>query len=173
MPLGRALMRSTLLFLAFLPMLVSQPAPAAEQRSFSRGSWQELRQEHSGRSLVVHFWGITCGPCLVELPNWARFIRERPELDVIMVAADPVVAEPGATAAALSKAGLAAVENWIFSDPFTERLAYEVDPQWVGELPYTLLIRSDGSAKAILGAVDFSEIRDWADRQTGPSSLVR
>ncbi len=122
---------------------------------------------------MVHFWGITCGPCLVELPNWARFIRERPELDVIMVAADPVVAEPGATAAALSKAGLAAVENWIFSDPFTERLAYEVDPQWAGELPYTLLIRSDGSAKAILGAVDFSEIRDWADRQTGPSSLVR
>ena len=145
-------------------MLVAQPAPAGEQRPFVRGSWQELRQEHSGRSVVVHFWGLTCGPCLAELPRWAHFIREQPELDVVMIAADPVVAEPEAIASALAKAGVAAAESWVFADPFTERLTYEIDPRWAGELPYTVLIRSDGAVKGWLGAADFSQLREWADR---------
>jgi thiol-disulfide isomerase/thioredoxin len=158
---------------ALLLMLGASPALADDPRPFLRGSWQEVRQEHGGRPVVVHFWGLTCGPCLAELPAWGRFIRETPGLGVVMIAADPVVDEPGAIAAAISRAGLASTESWMFADPFAERLAYEIDPQWAGELPYTLLIRSDGSAKAILGAVDFSEIRDWADRQAGPSSVVR
>jgi hypothetical protein len=107
---------------------------------------------------------------LAELPRWAGFIRERPKLDVVLVAADPVVAEPDATTAALSKAGLAAAEGWVFADPFTERLVYEIDPRWAGELPYTLLIRGDGAVKELLGAVDFSQLRDWADRQAAGGS---
>lgn len=158
-------MRRILAVLALVPMLVSQPAPAAEQRPFLRGSWRELRHEHGDRNVVVHFWGLTCGACLAELPHWARLIRERPELDVVMVAADPVVAEPSAITAAFSRAGLAAAESWMFADPFTERLAYEVDPRWAGKLPYTLLIRSDGTVKGSLGTADFSQLRDWADHQ--------
>lgn len=57
------------------------------------------------------------------------------------------------------------VESWIFTDPFSERLAYEVDPQWGGELPFTLLIAGDGSVKSITGAVDFLKLRDWANRE--------
>ena len=25
---------------------------------------------HAGQPTVIHFWGLTCGPCLVELPQW-------------------------------------------------------------------------------------------------------
>jgi thiol-disulfide isomerase/thioredoxin len=150
-------------------VLASRPAPAGEQRPFMRGSWQELRQEHSGHKLVVHFWGLTCGPCLTELPRWAQFIRERPKLDIVLIAADPVVMEPDAIAAALAKAGLGGAESWVFADPFTDRLAYEIDPQWAGELPYTVLISDDGSAMSVLGAADFSRLRDWAGRRaSGP-----
>jgi thiol-disulfide isomerase/thioredoxin len=147
--------------------LISLPAFAADPRPFIRGSWQELRQEHSGRPIVVHFWGLTCGPCLAELPKWGEFIRERPAVDVVMIAADAVVEEPGPLAAALSKAGCSAAESWMFADPFTERLTFEIDPQWAGELPYTLLLAGDGSVSTILGMVDFSEIRNWLNRQAG------
>jgi thiol-disulfide isomerase/thioredoxin len=151
-------------------MLVSPSAMAGEQRPFVRGSWQDLRQEHAGHDVVVHFWGITCGPCLAELPRWAQFMRERPELDVVMVAVDPVIVDAGTITAALSKAGLEAPESWMFADPFSERLAFEVDPRWAGELPYTLLIRRDGLVKASLGAADFSELRNWADHHRDQGS---
>jgi thiol-disulfide isomerase/thioredoxin len=154
--------------LAMLPlvlMLAARPAPAEALRPFERGSWQELRLQHSGRPVVVHFWGITCGPCLSELPAWGQLIREKPGLSVVMIAADPVVVEPRVIAATLSNAGLSQTESWRFADAFTERLAYEVDPQWAGELPYTLLIGTDGRIKSVLGTTDFSELLAWVERE--------
>ena len=32
---------------------------------------------------------------------------------------------------------LAGAENWMFTDDFVERLRYEIDPQWHGEIPRT------------------------------------
>ncbi len=153
-------------FLAILQMLLAFPVLAGDPRPFVRGSWQELRQEHSGRPTLVHFWGLTCGPCLTELPQWGKLILEEPNIDIVMIAADPVLDEPQAVDGTLSRAGCSTAESWMFADRFTERLAYEVDPQWAGELPYTLLIGSDGSATKKLGTVEFSEIRNWADRES-------
>ncbi len=58
----------------------------------------------------------------------------------------------------------------MFADRFTERLAYEVDPQWAGELPYTLLVGRDNSVKPMLGAVDFPALYDWADHEVAGGS---
>ena len=27
---------------------------------------------------IVHFWGVTCGPCKVELPLLGKFMKEHP-----------------------------------------------------------------------------------------------
>jgi thiol-disulfide isomerase/thioredoxin len=152
--------------LAVALALMSFSAWGADPRPFVRGSWQEIRQEHSGRPMIVHFWGLTCGPCLVELPQWGEFIRDRPAAEIVMVAADPVVEGAPAIASMLAKAGCSDVESWMFTDPFTERLTYEIDPQWGGELPYTLLVGRDGSTTGILGKADFSQMREWAERQS-------
>ena len=44
---------------------------------FGNGTWQQIREAHAGRPLVVHFWGLTCAPCLAELPLWGRLFVER------------------------------------------------------------------------------------------------
>src|SRR5436189_6447372 len=113
-----------------LLLLLASPALAEEPRPFGRGSWQELRQEHAGRPTIVHFWGLTCGPCLVELPEWGRFTQSASVADFVMVAADPVPEEPAQLSAVLAKAGLSPVESWRFADRFAERLQYEIDPNW-------------------------------------------
>jgi thiol-disulfide isomerase/thioredoxin len=150
-------------------LLLSFPALAEGPQPLGRGSWQQLRQQHAGRPMIVHFWGVTCGPCLAELPRWGEFIREKPGAGIVLVSADPVMAEENIVTGALAKAGCAAAENWMFADPFTERLVYEVDPNWGGELPYTVLIGADASMTAILGEVNFSELRAWATRQGKPA----
>jgi hypothetical protein len=65
----------------------------------------------------------------------------------------------------LDQAGLGAAENWSFGDSFVERLRYEIDPQWRGEIPRTLLIGRDGTTSVMEGTVDFAELRRWLDEQ--------
>jgi len=159
--------------LLLLFLVLSHPALAEGPQPFGRGSWQELRKEHAGRPMIVHFWGVTCGPCLAELPRWGEFIREKPGIDIVMVAAAPVVGERSTIAGVLAKAGCASAESWMFADPFTDRLAYEVAPSWSGALPFTLLIRADGSVTAVLGAVEFSELHAWVVQQSRPTTGSR
>jgi thiol-disulfide isomerase/thioredoxin len=153
-----------LIGLAFAPALQS-PAAVDRLRPFERGAWQDIRKAHVGQPLVVHFWGVTCGPCRAEMPQWGKFLNERPDLHLVMIDADLVPNEPGAVKTLLEQSGLAGAENWMFEDDFVERLRYEIDPQWQGEIPLTLLIAPDGTTTTIEGTADMGEIRTWLDRQ--------
>lgn len=155
-------------FLLCLILLLSAPAAGAgDLRPFGKGSWQELKQLHAGQPTIVHFWGLTCGPCLAELPQWGKFAVD-PGADLVLVAADPVPEPANSLLANLAKAKLDRVESWVFADPYTERLEYEIDPDWQGELPLTVLLGRDGSVKSLLGTTDFAALRTWTQGQKQP-----
>lgn len=130
-----------------------------------RGSWQEILKAHAGRPIVVHLWGLTCAPCLKELPEWAEM--KKSGMNLIMIAADEAAGEVDELSATLGKAGLRNVESWAFADSFQERLRFEIDPKWRGELPRTILIAKDGTMTAMPGASDLAAIRAWYDAQKG------
>jgi thiol-disulfide isomerase/thioredoxin len=145
-------------------LTVTASASADSLRSFRPGNWQTMRQMHQGHPTIIHFWGLTCGPCLVELPQWRAITQAHPELALITVAADPTPMPRAALAATLDKAGLARAENWIF-DAMAERLRWEIDPEWQGELPMTILIAADGSIRTTLGAIDMKDVEAWLSAQ--------
>jgi thiol-disulfide isomerase/thioredoxin len=148
-----------------LPLGASGSAAVGEVHPFVRGSWQQIRKAHAGQPTVVHFWGVTCGPCRVEMPAWGRLLKEWPDLKLVVINADLVPNEPGAVSAMLAQTGLAAAENWMFTDSFVERLRYEIDPQWQGDIPRTLLLARDGSTTVIEGPADLAIVRRWLDGQ--------
>jgi thiol-disulfide isomerase/thioredoxin len=157
-------MKRFFLVLAFcLPVLSTLPA-VAEMRSFVRGSWQDVLDSNAAVPTVVHFWGLTCAPCLAELPHWARLRQERPAMNIIMIAADPAPADTEDLTATLQQAGLGDLESWAFADSFSERLRFEIDPKWRGEMPRTLLLDRDGKITAMSGVADLDFIRNWFDR---------
>jgi thiol-disulfide isomerase/thioredoxin len=150
--------------------MIALPSATAGARddihAFGRGSWQQIREAHAGKPFIVHFWGVTCGPCRAEMPQWGRFLNEREDLRLVTVDADLVPNAPTAVEAMLAESGLSArAENWMFSDDFVERLRYEIDPHWQGEIPRTVLIAADGTTTALEGVADFAEIRAWLDAQ--------
>jgi thiol-disulfide isomerase/thioredoxin len=160
------------LLLAAIFLVASLAAvPGAEAPSeftlkpFVRGSWQEILRSHAGRPTLVHFWGVTCGPCKVELPLLGQFMKDHSEIDVVMISADLVPNLPGPTRAMLEKAGLGSAENWIFSDGFVERLRFEIDPAWQGEIPRSLLIARDGTVTTIEGSAEIPDLEKWLDQQ--------
>jgi thiol-disulfide isomerase/thioredoxin len=134
-------------------------------KSFERGSWQRLLQAHSGHLTLVHFWGVTCGPCKVELPQIGEFMKRNPSVDVITIDADLVPNSDAAALSMLQGAGLSSAENWMFSDGFAERLRYEVDPAWQGDIPRTILISRKGDVATIEGSAEPSLLQKWSDEQ--------
>ena len=159
--------RCLLAAIFFVLSLTAGPAAEtpSELKPFVRGSWQEMLRSHKGRPTLVHFWGVTCGPCKVELPLLGQFMKEHAGIDVVTVSADLVPDLPGATRAMLEKSGLWPAENWIFNDGFVERLRFEIDPAWQGDIPRTLLIARDGSVTTIEGSAEIPDLEKWSAQQ--------
>jgi thiol-disulfide isomerase/thioredoxin len=168
----RKLLLLALLLLA-LPPTSTGSAATDELRPFVRGSWNEIRQAHAGQATVVHFWGLTCGPCRVEMPNWGKLLLERHDLNLVVINADLVPNEAGAVSTMIAQTGLAAAENWTFKDDFVERLRYEIDPRWQGDIPRTLLIARDGTTTVIEGVADLENVREWLDGQRTSKGVSR
>jgi thiol-disulfide isomerase/thioredoxin len=144
-----------------LLMALTGAADAAPERIFERDSYAQIRASHAGRALVVHLWGMTCGPCLVELPQWGALLRKRPELPLVLIQVDASVR--AARAKRLAAAGLTRAENWSAASEFDEFLRASIDPVWPGDMPRTLLISPSGEAKTIRGAAKPAEVEQWLD----------
>jgi thiol-disulfide isomerase/thioredoxin len=150
-------------YLVLFALLVSSPLGAAP-KTYDSGSWESIRRAHAGRVLVVHFWGMTCGPCVVELPEWAKLQKTWPKARFVFVQADPIPAPIGSDV--LQQAGLGRMESWVFAAGANEeRLRYEADPRWRGELPKTVLVAPDGKVTPLRNGTDFERIKAWLKTQ--------
>jgi thiol-disulfide isomerase/thioredoxin len=78
------MMSHALLTLLASALLTATAGSAKE----SRGSWQNILHAHAGVPTIVHFWGLTCGPCRVEMPQWGKLLRERTDLNLVVIDAD-------------------------------------------------------------------------------------
>lgn len=145
--------------LVLLALIAAFPAWAEETRPFGKGSYAALVKEHAGRSVVIHFWSLTCAPCLAELPQWPK-LQKSLGFDLVLVSTDSLDQAP-ALATRLKRAGLNKVPSYAFADSFTERLMFEVARDWRGELPRTHLISTTGETTAILGSVEAEILKDW------------
>ncbi len=154
---------------AAMLLLVGLSASTASEpsklRPFERGSWEEILHSHAGHPTLVHFWGVTCGPCKVELPHFGEFMKRNPSVDVVTIDADLVPNSDSAALSMLKGAGLSSAENWMFSDGFAERLRHEVDPAWQGDIPRTILITRNGDITTIEGSAEPAVLQKWSDGQ--------
>ena len=146
-----------------LILLLAGPSWAGETKPFVRGSYAALVKEHAGRPLVIHFWSLTCAPCLADLPQWSK-LQHRLGFDLVLVSTDSI--ERGsALSTRLERDGLEGVPSYAFAESFTERLMFEVAHDWRGELPRTQMIAGDGTATAVLGSIGEQTLRDGLRRE--------
>jgi thiol-disulfide isomerase/thioredoxin len=150
-------------------LLVSMPpANGAElPQLFNAARWQTLLATHKGKPIIVHFWGFTCGNCMVELKDWGRFAKQHPNTAIAFVNWDRRGADPSRIVQALDKAGLGSVASYTLANGFEEKLRFAVDHDWMGELPYTRLVSSDGTETAFSGVADFAKLSEWLAKPHG------
>lgn len=153
-----------LLSFLFAIALAAGGAHALDFKPYARGAFAALAKAHAGRPLIVHFWSVTCPPCIAELPQWAKIVAEKKGIDVVFVNTDSEEDRPRAQAR-LEKAGLSNATHYGFSDDFVEKLYFEADKSWRGEMPFTALVAPDGGLVTVTGAVDDPLIAEWLEKR--------
>jgi len=154
-------------FMMCLALLSLAPAPVLathELKPFVRGSYQQIVTARQGKPFIVNFWSLSCGCCKVEMGILKKLARKYPKLDLVLVSTD-TPEEGKQVSAALTKIALRKADTWLFADSFTERLRFEVDRKWQGELPRTYLFSAKGEVAAISGKVEQKEVEQWIKEQ--------
>ena len=93
-----------------------------------------------------------------------KLARKYPKLDLVLVSTD-TPEEEKLVAATLAKFSLNKAEAWVFADSYTERLRFEIDRQWQGELPRTLFFNAKGEVNAISGKLEQKAVEHWIKEQ--------
>ena len=159
-------MKRYLIMLAatFFMLQAVQVALAKEPvKAYQNGTWAQLTKANVGGPLAVHFWGVTCAPCMAEMPQWGQFLSQNKQAKVIFVQVDDV--PPEMVQKMLQRAKLQNANNFSVFQPFDDAMRYEVDPKWHGETPITILIDKNGQWQRKTGPVQFAALKTWFLKQ--------
>jgi len=146
--------------LLWVALLAVSGVHAADLKPFVTGSADEIRHTHAGQAYVLALWSLGCPPCHEELAMLGALRHDQPDLRVVLISTD-TPDDHAALLATLRRHGLDTAENWVFADAFTERLRFEIDRRWQGELPRSYLIGRGGTVQAISGRLKRAALKRW------------
>jgi thiol-disulfide isomerase/thioredoxin len=129
-------LKQIFLSVAFAFITVFNIPAQADPSAFTSGSYQQILAANANQPFMLVVWSINCPSCLKDMELLSNIHKNRPDLKMIMLAAD----EPGSTEQIqqiLAKNQLTDIENWAYADDNTQKLQFEIDPKWYGELPRT------------------------------------
>lgn len=150
----------TIIMVLLLWMGTANALAAQQTLPFVRGSQQAILAAHQGRPFILALWSLDCVHCRDDLEILGRLQAKYRTLDVVLVAAD-TPSRQAEIQVVLEQYALQRAESWVFADSFVERLRFEIDAQWYGELPRTYFFDASGDATAVSGKIQFRPTERW------------
>jgi thiol-disulfide isomerase/thioredoxin len=148
-------------FLLLCLFAIAPLVSAAEAvRPFVTGSLAKIVAQRQGKPFVLAFWSVSCAHCPMELKALGEIRKRNPQVDIVLVAADTPDEAP-LTAQLAASYGLGKVEQWVFADDMPERLRFEIDRRWHGELPRTHFYDREHRIEVVSGVVPKQQLLGW------------
>jgi thiol-disulfide isomerase/thioredoxin len=105
--------------------------------------FEQIISKPSDRIRVYNFWASWCRPCIMELPHFKEAqekLKDKP-VDFYFVTLD--VPDKLEKAKEILKVRGFEGDHFLLNEP-TNYWIDLLDPNWAGDIPYTVLIKSDG-----------------------------
>lgn len=160
------------LLMVLLALFATGAAAAEFTQLLQRGSYKKILAAHQGQPLIVAMWSVSCTHCGADLEIFQKLAARHPQLKLVLISSD-TPEQKALIEQSLNKYNLGPrnaknlhgkVESWVFGDSFTDRLRFEIDPQWYGELPRTYFIEANGKIRGVSGVLDEQETAAWVQR---------
>ena len=105
-------------------------------------------EDYRGQRVVINFWASWCGPCIHELPAFAKFARNHPDVVVLGLSTDQ---RPEHAQAAANR----------FDLPYPILMAGKVAKTYnIKHLPTTIIVDKDGRVDGIhVNAMSYKSLR--------------
>jgi len=152
--------KSCALLCLFLTLFSAPLFAESQTKPFMAGSLAEILKVRQGKPFVLMFWSLDCSSCMKDLDALAASMKKHPKLDLVMVSTDQAELA-GEVSAMLAKHKLNRVESWIFGESNAQRLRYDVDPSWYGELPRSYFYDAGHNRLPVSGAITTEHIDAW------------
>ena len=144
-------------------LMISGESAAAEMRPFVSGSMMKIEAEHKNQPFILMLWSLTCAYCPAELKRLGELKQKNPALSVVLVATDTPEGS-GEITQRLAGYGLGNAEQWVFADAMPERLRFEIDRHWYGEVPRSYFYSRSHQREVKMGLVEPAFIEGWIKR---------
>jgi len=158
--------KTTKITLIFVCLLMFKPVFAIETEinPFVKGSFKQIQQNHKDKAYIVTFWSESCAFCMKELALLGKLIKIYPNVEIVSITTDPFLEEQTVNQI-LSSKKLQNLEKWVFADDYVERLYFNVDPAWRGELPLTYFFDRNNKMLKHMGIIKENELVSWLAEQ--------
>ena len=152
------------LFLLLLLTFSTTSSSVEDVHSFIPGSMEKILSAREGKPFILVFWNLDCQYCPTELKMLSKLkLKYTDRLDVVLVATDTLDDAPQIISRAKSY-GIHLAEQWVFANSVPERLRFEVDKRWYGEVPRTHFYDLEHKRIVKTGVVDKKFVESWLDR---------
>lgn len=126
----------------------------AQSKSTRIVKLQELKQlisSDSEKIKVINFWATWCAPCIKELPLFEKLNQDRKDVHVVLVSMDlDLDPNPEKVYKFIERRGIKS-EVLLLDESDPNSWIDQLDKQWSGALPATIIINSKTSYRKFIG----------------------
>ena len=146
------------IFLFFL--FFSHLSFAYEFMPFDMNTRKVIERRYIDQPLIISFWSIDCPYCIDDLKKLGKALSKNTNVKLITVCVDGKESAKKAERI-LSQANLPKHEKYQYAEVDEDRLRYNIDPAWYGELPRTYFYDATHQVTPLSGKISNSFLDKW------------
>ena len=127
---------------------------------FDMNTRKVIEKRYIDQPLIISFWSIDCPYCINDLKKLGKALSKNTNVKLITVCVDGKESAKKAERI-LSQANLPKHEQYQYAEVDEDRLRYNIDPAWYGELPRTYFYDAAHQVTPLSGKISNSFLDKW------------
>jgi len=141
-------------------LLFSNFSFAYEFMPFEINTRNVIEKKYLNQPLIISFWSIDCPYCIDDLKKLGKALSKNKNVKLITVCVDGKESAKKAERI-LNLAHLPEHERYQYAEVDEDRLRYNIDPAWYGELPRTYFYDAAHQVTPLSGKISNSFLDKW------------